>query len=114
MLRFCRARKFKLADIQLMFTNFIVWRRENNVDTIIEDFDFSERDAVQAIYPHGYHGVDRIGRPIYIERIGILNVPKLFEITTEERMIRHNTQEYEILMKLRYPACSEVKGAIIR
>jgi len=79
-----------LEAMQLMFTNFINWRRENNVDTIIEDFVFSERDAVMAIYPHGYHGVDRLGRPIYIERIGILNVPKLFEVTTEERMIRHN------------------------
>jgi len=64
---------------------------------------------VRVIYPHGYHGVDRIGRPIYIERIGILNVPKLFEV-----MIRHSQQEYEILMKLRYPACSEVFGKVIR
>ena len=29
MLRFCRARQFKLEDIQLMFGNFITWRREN-------------------------------------------------------------------------------------
>lgn len=69
---------------------------------------------MRVIYPHGYHGVDRIGRPIYIERIGLLNVPKLFEVTTEARMIRHSQQEYEILMKLRYPACSEVFGKVIR
>ena len=69
---------------------------------------------MRAIYPHGYHGTDRTGRPLYIERIGILNVPKLFEVTTEARMIRHYQQEYEILMKLRYPACSETSGKVIR
>jgi hypothetical protein len=42
-LRFCRARKFVLADIQLMFGNFITWRNENGVETTIEDFDFTER-----------------------------------------------------------------------
>ena len=37
-------------------------------------------------------------------------MPRLFEITTEERMVRHYIQEYEILMKLKFPACSAVKG----
>jgi hypothetical protein len=68
---------------------------------------------VQALYQHGYHGVDKIGRPVYIERIGLLDVPALFQITTEERMIRHFIQEYEISMKLRYPACSAEYGSRI-
>ena len=67
MLRFCRARKFKIDDIKLMYFKFIKWREDNKIDTIIDDFDFTERDAVRAIYPHGYHGTDRQGRPIYIE-----------------------------------------------
>jgi hypothetical protein len=41
-------------------------------------------------------------------------VKKLFEITTEERMLKHFVKEFEILMKLRYPACSKAKGADIR
>lgn len=110
LLRFCRARKFVLADVQVMFENFINWRKEENIDTIIEDFEFPERHQVQQMYQHGYHGTDKLGRPIYIERIGLLDVPALFKITTEERMIRHFIQEYEILMKLRYPACSATAG----
>jgi len=47
---------------------------------------------------------------VYIERFGLLDVPALFALTTEERMIRHYVQEYEIMMKLRFPACSAVKG----
>ena len=89
LLRFGRARKFDLAKMQLMFTNFMNWRKENNVDTVIEDYKFTERQAVQEVYPHGYHGVDNKGRPIYIERFGRLDVPKLFQITTQERMVQH-------------------------
>jgi len=40
----------------------------------------------------------------------MLNVDELFKITTEERLVRHYIQSYEVLMKLRYPACSEVAG----
>ena len=110
LLRFGRARKFDLAKMQLMFTNFMNWRRDQEVDTIIDTYQFDERAAVQEVYPHGYHGVDKLCRPVYIERFGLLNVPRLFEITTEERMIRHYIQEYEIMMKLRFPSCSVVKG----
>ena len=110
LLRFGRARKFDLAKMQVMFQNFINWRNENGVDTIIDTYDYHERAEVQTVYPHGYHGVDNQFRPIYIERFGSLNVPRLFEITTEERIVRHYIQEYEIMMKLRFPACSEVAG----
>ena len=110
LLRFCRARKFKLEDIQVMFTNFVEWRKRENVDSMITDFAFSERADVQKVYPHGYHGVDKLGRPVYIERFGLLDVPKLFALTTEERMVKHYIQEYEILMKLRFPSCSKFAG----
>merc|ERR1712187_48435 len=93
-----------------MFTNFMNWRRDQEVDTIITNFEFPERQAVQEVYPHGYHGIDKQGRPVYYERFGILDVPALFRVTTEERMVRHYIQEYEIMMKLRFPACSAVAG----
>ena len=93
-----------------MWTNFINWRRDQEVDTVIDTYKYDERSAVQDAYPHGYHGVDNQCRPVYIERIGQLNVPRLFQVTTEERIVRHYVQEYEIMMKLRFPACSIVKG----
>ena len=72
-----------------MFTNFIEWRKKEEVDNIIETFKYEEREAVQEVYPHGYHGVDKLGRPVYIERFGVLNVTKLFEISPQERVVRH-------------------------
>ena len=51
---------------------------------------------------------DKFGRPIYIELINKVNLDKLFQVTTEERMISYYIREYERLMKWRFPACSAV------
>lgn len=36
LLRFLRARKFEMDKVKLMFHNFLDWRKENDVDNIIE------------------------------------------------------------------------------
>lgn len=36
LLRFLRARKFDMDKTKLMFTNFLDWRRDNDVDHVIE------------------------------------------------------------------------------
>lgn len=36
LLRFLRARKFDMDKTKLMFHNFIEWRKENDVDNIID------------------------------------------------------------------------------
>ena len=38
---------------------------------------------VKEHYMHGYYKMDKTGRPLYIERIGLLKIDKLFEVTTE-------------------------------
>ena len=65
---------------------------------------------VQEVYQHSYYNVDRKGRPIYIERIGAANITELWKVTTEDRLMRHFIQEYERMIKLRFRACSLVKG----
>ena len=36
LLRFLRARKFDMDKTKLMFNNFLDWRKENDVDNILE------------------------------------------------------------------------------
>ena len=106
LLRFLRARKFDLEKTTIMFQKFLKWRQDEKVDELRTSFDFSEILEVKKIYPHGYHKVDKMGRPLYIELLSKLDVAKLFTVTTEERMVKYYVREYERLMKWRFPGCS--------
>jgi hypothetical protein len=99
-----------LDEVKLMWTNFIAWRNKEGINEIMTTWDFAERDPVAAIYPQYYHKTDKQGRPLYIERLGTLDVPKLFTITTQERMQRQFAFAFEELFNWRYPACSAVVG----
>ena len=44
----------------------------------------------------------------------MLDVNKLFEVTNEERFMKHHIQSYEILMKLIFPAMSAMNGRHIQ
>ena len=49
-------------------------------------------------------------RPIYIQRVGMVNIKKLFHITTKERLLRYYAREYEKLQLILYPTCSLIAG----
>lgn len=57
-------------------------------------------------YPHGFHKVDRNGRPIYIERLGMVDLTAFMKATTIERYVKYHIKELEKTLSLRYPACS--------
>ena len=76
----------------------------------VESFEFPEVNAIKEIYPHGFHKTDRLGRSIYIERYGLIDMKKIFSLTTEERMIRYYIREYERMVNLRIPACALAAG----
>lgn len=53
------------------------------------------------------------GRPIYIERLGKLDVGKLYALTTQERQLQHLVSEYEKFLRDRLPACSDASGHLV-
>ena len=80
--------------------------RDSFVSNSLQEFKFEEYAEVKKCYPHGYHGVDRYGRPIYIERIGMVDINSLVQATTIERFVKYHVSEQEKTLNLRFPACS--------
>ena len=72
LLRFSRARKFDFEKTKLMWDNFIKWRKEQDIDNV-NDISFDHcKETLWKNYQHNHAGVAKNGRPLFIERVGIV------------------------------------------
>lgn len=106
LLRFLKTMEFNIEKTVTAWEQMLKWRKEFGADRIIQEFSFKELDTVVRHYPQGYHGVDKDGRPIYIERLGKAHPGKLMDVTTIERYLKYHVQEFERALQEKLPACS--------
>jgi len=109
-LRFLRARNYDVLKSVEMYNAYKKWRADNHVDGILHESYPVERSK----WPHAFHGVDKMGRPILIERIGCVDVKRLMEkdhVDIHKLLRGHiRTQEYLCAM---HDECSLKEGRLI-
>lgn len=113
LLRFLRARKFVLEKAKTMFVDCETWREKFGTNTILTDFQYTEKPLVAKMYPQYYHKTDKDGRPCYFEELGKVYLPDMLKITTQERMLKNLVWEYELFTQNRLPACSRKQGYLV-
>ena len=128
--RFLRARQFDVANARTMYLDMMAWRADNDVDGICDGigeskdmngppgdgrvFSDDEQTRWNEVYRQGYHGVDKGGRPIYIERIGGISHARIVGVTTPERLYKKTIRSYEYLWRSLIPHCSKMRNATLR
>ena len=112
LLRFMRARKFEIKKVHEMFIAFLKWRVDDKVDDI-ENWNFQDQMKVKEVYPHSYHKIDKLGRPIYIELISKCDIDEVLRRASEENMMKHYIKEYERTLHYRFDCCSIKANKII-
>lgn len=108
LLRFLRARDFDMKKAIKMFQDFIDFRKKKNYDRIKK----MEKDEefIREKYVRGYYHTDKIGRPIFVERVGFSKVNELLDTMSKDEVEDYFVQLYERLLFIQFPICSKIAG----
>ncbi|XP_071813013.1 SEC14-like protein 5 isoform X2 [Apostichopus japonicus] len=87
LLRFLRARDFNTEKAHEMITASLAWRKQHQVDKILKNWE--PPDMLQKYFPGSWHYHDRDGRPLFIMRLGQLDVKGLLKAFGEEGILRY-------------------------
>ncbi|TIB05736.1 hypothetical protein E3P96_00955 [Wallemia ichthyophaga] len=110
--RFLQARKWDLDETEKMFSDYLKWRKDFNIDELTETFELTkeEKGALDEWYPQFFHKTDKLGRPIYYQQFGRLDASALFTKISPERFTLNQVISNERLSKDTFRACKEARG----
>jgi hypothetical protein len=88
----------------LCFVSPQAFRKANNVDKILENPDFPSHDLIRTLIPYAYHGEDKEGRPIYIERTGMIATAALADenIARADHLLHSHIYGVELMQRRMY------------
>lgn len=97
LLRFLRARKFDPKAALQQLVKYKAWRKENKVDELLNK-PLPRQDVVKKLISANYHGFDKQGRPVYIEKTGAIPPKAVVAYLTDNELITGHIwgQEYQI------------------
>lgn len=102
--RYLRHNSWAVDPAIKQMREYLAWRKNNNIDKILDNPRFNNFALIRTIVPYAYHGHDKEGRPIYIERTGLIATAALADpkITPVEDFIHSHIYGVELLQKQMY------------
>ncbi|XP_046605999.1 protein real-time [Neodiprion virginianus] len=85
LLRFLRAREFSVEKAREMLTQSLHWRKKHQVDKLLDDYEAPQ--VVKDYFPGGWHHFDKDGRPLYVLRLGQMDVKGLLKSIGEDEVL---------------------------
>ncbi|XP_076455450.1 SEC14-like protein 1 [Babylonia areolata] len=98
LLRFLQARDFNIEKAREMLVHSLAWRKLHDIDRLLDVY--TTPDVMETYYPGGWHHHDREGRPLYILRLGQMDVKGLMRSVGEEAILKHVLAKNEEGIKL--------------
>uniref|UniRef100_A0A0K2VA77 Uncharacterized protein n=1 Tax=Lepeophtheirus salmonis TaxID=72036 RepID=A0A0K2VA77_LEPSM len=86
LLRFLRARDFNVEKAREMLSQSLVWRKKHGVDRILSEYELPE--VLQKYFPGGWHYHDKEGRPLFILRLGQVDVKGIIKSVGEDGLTK--------------------------
>jgi len=93
-LRFLRARHFEVKDAANLYRKNVAYRKESGIEKILKS-EVPKTDLYRKFVPHAFHGFDREGRPIYIEKVGLIDYPTAMTLLDDDDFMRHHLYQME-------------------
>lgn len=85
-LRFLRARDWHVNQALTMLKDSLQWRKNESIDSLLNEYNVPA--VVQDHFPGGWHHYDKDGRPIYILRLGHMDVKGLLKSIGTEGFLK--------------------------
>ncbi|XP_030029822.2 protein real-time isoform X1 [Manduca sexta] len=110
LLRFLRARDFNVEKAREMLSQSLLWRKKHQVDRILSEYETP--DVVKQYFPGGWHHHDKDGRPLYILRLGQMDVKGLLKSIGEDGLLKLTLHVCEEGLKLLEEATRSEERAV--
>lgn len=110
LLRFLRARDFNVEKGREMLSLSLLWRKKHQVDRILSEYETP--DVVKQYFPGGWHHHDKDGRPLYVLRLGQMDVKGLLKSIGEDGLLKLTLHVCEEGLKLLEEATRSSEHAI--
>lgn len=99
--RFLRNNSWDVAASIAQLKEYLQWRQKEKIDSILDSPNYADRERIRTIIPHAYHGEDKEGRPIYIEKTGMIATAALADskLCPEESLLTSHIVGLERMMR---------------